>query len=118
MQVPSGAERRLARAGDDEDEGALVVAEPLPRVVQLRVHLSVDRVVLIRTVVGQRYDVRLLVVAKRLVIHRFSPRLGSSASQLARGGRPLQHRANDDPPPRAPLARSRASMLTSEPKWW
>jgi hypothetical protein len=70
LQVPAGAEGRLAGAGDDEHERVVVVPKTLPGVVQLLVHDTADRVVLLRPVVGQRDDVTVLLVAKGLVGHR------------------------------------------------
>jgi hypothetical protein len=37
--------------------------------MKLRVHPAVDRVVLIRSVIGQGHDVPGLLVAQRLVVH-------------------------------------------------
>ena len=51
-EVPAGAER-VAGAGDHQHEGVVVVAEALPGIVELRVHLAADRVALIRAVVGE-----------------------------------------------------------------
>jgi hypothetical protein len=51
-EVPAGAERRLAGAGDHQHEGVVVVAEALPGVMELLRHRPVDRVVL----VGPRVD--------------------------------------------------------------
>ena len=45
LEVPSRGERGLARARDDQDEGLVVVAEALPRMVELLGHLAIDRVV-------------------------------------------------------------------------
>ena len=44
-------------------------SEALPRVVQLRVHGPVDRVALVRSVVGERHDVFVLLVEQRFVVH-------------------------------------------------
>ena len=68
-QVPAGAEGGVARAGDHEHERRVVVAEALPRVVQLPVHRPVDGVVLLRPVVGQRDHVAVLRVVERVVAH-------------------------------------------------
>src|SRR5437016_1038450 len=55
LEVPTGAEAALAGAGDDKDEGIVVIAEALPGVVQLRIHRAVDRIVLMGTVVSERH---------------------------------------------------------------
>jgi hypothetical protein len=65
-QVPSGAER-VAGARDDEDERVVVVAEALPRVVQLLVHPAADRVALRGPVVGEDHHMAVRVVPEGLV---------------------------------------------------
>ena len=69
LEVPAGTERRLTSTRDHEHERVVVVAEPLPRVVQLAIHHTVDRVVLLRPVVGQRHNVISLLETKRLIVH-------------------------------------------------
>ena len=95
LQIPASAEGRLPGAGDHEDERIIVVAKALPGMVQLRVHRSVDRVVLIRAVVGQRHDMPSLLVQQRLVVHRSSLVSGALSPYELVGERSLAE--NRDP---------------------
>src|SRR4029077_12478884 len=71
LQIPAGAEG-IALAGDHQDELIPGVAEALPGVMQLAVHLPVDGVPLLRTREGEDGDVTIPFVAQGLVVHRAS----------------------------------------------
>jgi hypothetical protein len=71
LEVPSGAEG-VALAGDHQDELILRIAEALPGVVELPVHLPADGVSLLGAVVGEHGDVPLVLVAQGLVVHFLS----------------------------------------------
>jgi hypothetical protein len=87
LQVPPGAEGGLTGAGDDKHEGIVVVAEALPRVMQLLVHGPADRVVLAGPVVGQGDDMVLLLVEERFVVHWASVRVPEAYGQQPYGSR-------------------------------
>ena len=68
-QVPSRTERRLAGARDDEDECRRRRRGSAARRGAARPPSPVDRVVLLRAVVGERDDVPVLRVGEVLVVH-------------------------------------------------
>ena len=65
-QVPPGAER-AARPREHEDERVVVVAKAAPGVMELGVHLSADRVPLLRTIQRQDRDPLGELVSQGLV---------------------------------------------------
>src|SRR5262249_49773312 len=69
LQIPARAESRLAGPRDHPNEGAVVIAESLKRLVELSVHPAAYGVVLLGPIVGQDNDVLMLLVLQGLIAH-------------------------------------------------